>query len=159
MTQVSFPSRSFKAVVALYSIIHVPLDEQPELFRSIARWLMRPGFLLAIVGAATWTGIEHDWLGVPGATMDWNHAETETYRGWLRDLGFTVLRKEFVPEGSGGHTLVFLKSVPANQRWERTGGTQACHARAAATMAAAIKTARIPHAGPSVRLGPAELWC
>ena len=42
MTEASFRDASFDAVVAFYSIIHVPRDEQPGLLRRVAGWL-RPG--------------------------------------------------------------------------------------------------------------------
>ncbi|MUL39228.1 hypothetical protein BWI75_23745 [Gloeocapsopsis sp. AAB1 = 1H9] len=72
MSQVDFAPDSFAAVVAFYSIIHVPVEEQPELFRKIRRWLQAGGYFMATVGHASWTGTENDWL-VPGATMFWSH--------------------------------------------------------------------------------------
>jgi SAM-dependent methyltransferase len=41
-TQVRFPAASFDAVVSLYALIHIPLEEQPALLGRIGRWL-RPG--------------------------------------------------------------------------------------------------------------------
>src|SRR5215211_8080069 len=41
-TRVEFPPSSFDAVVSLYALIHMPLDEQPVLLGRIGRWL-RPG--------------------------------------------------------------------------------------------------------------------
>src|SRR3954470_21537520 len=38
-TQLDFPRESFDAVTALYSILHVPRDEQPALLARIERWL------------------------------------------------------------------------------------------------------------------------
>jgi SAM-dependent methyltransferase len=37
--QVGFPPSSFDAVVSLYALIHMPLDEQPSLLDRIGRWL------------------------------------------------------------------------------------------------------------------------
>ena len=71
MSRVRFPPRSFDAVIALYSLIHVPLSEQQEVIRSIRTWLRPGGRLLAIVGAFVWTGTEDDWLG-SGAAMWWS---------------------------------------------------------------------------------------
>ncbi len=45
MTAVHLPESSFDAVVAFYSIVHVPRDQHATLLRSIASWL-RPGGLL-----------------------------------------------------------------------------------------------------------------
>jgi hypothetical protein len=49
------------------------------------RWLVPHGPLLAIVGAAAWIGTEKQWLG---------------------DAGFAVQWDRFIPEGTGGHTLL-----------------------------------------------------
>jgi SAM-dependent methyltransferase len=103
MTQLDLESGGFDAVVAFYSIIHVPVDEQPELFESIHRWLRSGGMLMAIVGATAGTGTEEDWLGAP---MYWSHDGTETYLAWLRETGFDVRWHRFGPEDDGGHTLV-----------------------------------------------------
>jgi SAM-dependent methyltransferase len=105
MTTLSFPEGTFDAIVCLFSIIHVPLDEQPAFLRNIARWLRPGGVLIATVGHAAWTGVERDWLGVPGGDMWWSHADSETYRTWLADAGLFTEEERFVL-GQGGHTLL-----------------------------------------------------
>lgn len=107
MSSIDFPPHSFAAVVAFFSIIHVPLEEQPAIFRSIFRWLRPDGYLLATVGSGAWTGIEDDWHGAP---MYWSHADRATYLVWLEETGFEVLWTRFVPEKIGGHTLVLAKT-------------------------------------------------
>jgi SAM-dependent methyltransferase len=109
MTALSFSSGSFDAIIALYSLIHVPVEEQRGLLLRITDWLKPGAQFLAIVGSEAWTGTESDWLGVKGATMYWSHAEAATYRRWLHDYGYTVLRDEFVAEGVGGHQLMQVK--------------------------------------------------
>ena len=111
MTAVRFPPSTFAAVVALYSIIHVPLRDQPRLLRRVYRWLRPGGLFLALLGEGAYTGVGKDWLG-SGAPMYWSHADRATYGRWLRKFGFTVLRRTFVPEGRGGHAL-FLARKPA----------------------------------------------
>jgi SAM-dependent methyltransferase len=106
MTTVEFPEATFDAIVCLYAVIHLPLAEQPGFLRSVGRWLRPGGVLLATVGHAAWTGLEEDWLGVPGGDMWWDHADAATYRRWLADAGLLVEDERFVPEGAGGH--VFL---------------------------------------------------
>jgi cyclopropane fatty-acyl-phospholipid synthase-like methyltransferase len=109
MSLVDFAPASFSAVVALYSIIHIPLAEQPDLFKKIRAWLRPGGYLLAIVGAEAWTGEEKNWLGVEGAGMYWSHADVTTYVHWLEELGFEVIRNSFIPEGEGGHRLILAR--------------------------------------------------
>ncbi len=103
-TEIDFPPGSFHAVVALYSLIHMPLDAQQRLISSMARWLTEGGTLLLVAGAQAWTGTEDRWLG-GDAAMWWSHPDAGTYRRWLQDAGFDVVHEEFVPEGDGGHAL------------------------------------------------------
>jgi 2-polyprenyl-3-methyl-5-hydroxy-6-metoxy-1,4-benzoquinol methylase len=107
-TEVSFPDGSFDAVVCLYMLIHVPLDEQPALLGRIASWLVPGGVLLIITGHRAWTGTEDNWLG-GGAPMWWSHADAGTYRGWLADASFVVEAEEFLPEGNDGHALFWCR--------------------------------------------------
>jgi len=98
---------TFDAVVALYSLIHVPIQDQRNLLPKIRRWLRRGGYLLAIVGFERWTGIE-DYFG---AAMFWDHADRETYLAWLTAAGLAPVWDRFVPEGNGGHTLVLAQAL------------------------------------------------
>jgi SAM-dependent methyltransferase len=107
-TQVRFPPSSFDAVVSLYALIHIPLDEQPSLLVRIGRWLRPGGWFLATTGHHAWTGTEDTWLGgeVP---MWWSHADTATYRTWIEHAGLTVITQEVVPEGDGAHALFWAR--------------------------------------------------
>jgi SAM-dependent methyltransferase len=104
MTRVEFSAGRFSGVVAFYSIIHVPLREQPALFDRIARWLRPDGVLVATLGETAWEGIEEDWLG-SGASMYWSHTDRPTYRAWLEERGLRVIEERFVPEENAGHAL------------------------------------------------------
>ncbi len=97
---------SADAVVAFYSLIHVPVPDQRALFPRIRRWLRPGGYLLAIVGAEQWTGIE-SYLG---ADMFWDHADAATYLRWLQEAGLTPIWNRYVPEGTSGHTLVLARA-------------------------------------------------
>jgi SAM-dependent methyltransferase len=106
ITTLRFPNESFAAVTCFFALIHLPLDEQPGLIRSVAQWLRPGGVFAATVGNQAWTGLEKDWLGVKGGDMWWSHADTETYKRWLADAGLRLELEKFVPEGAGGHTFV-----------------------------------------------------
>jgi SAM-dependent methyltransferase len=97
--------QTFDAIVSLYTLIHIPLEDQRVLLsRSLAA--LRPGGLfLAIVGHEHWSGVEN-YLGAP---MFWEHTDTATNLAWLREEGFEVLWHRFVPEGDVGHTLVLAQ--------------------------------------------------
>ncbi len=111
MCDAELPSRSFDLVVALYSIIHVPVEEQRALLGRIRSWLRPGGRMVATLGARAWTGTEADWLGVRGATMFWSHADAATYRAWFDQLGFRIVQDEFVPEPPGGHQLFDVERI------------------------------------------------
>ncbi len=106
MTSLQLPDASFTAVVCLYTLIHLPLEEQPGLLRSVRRWLRPGGLFMATVGHRAWTGLERNWLGVDGGDMWWSHADSETYRNWIIQTGFKIEREAFVPEGVGGHAFI-----------------------------------------------------
>lgn len=105
-----FPADSFDAVVSLYALIHLPLDEQQQLLARIAVWLRPGGCFLCTTGHTAWTGTEDNWLD-GGAPMWWSHTDTPTYRNWLTAAGLAVDAESFVPEGSGGHTLFWAHRV------------------------------------------------
>jgi cyclopropane fatty-acyl-phospholipid synthase-like methyltransferase len=109
MTALDFPAQAFAAITSFYAIIHVPLAEQRALFAKIYHWLQPGGYLMAMVGADTWTGTEENWLDVAGAQMYWSHADTATYGQWLAEQGFVVCWTRFVPEGNGGHSLLLAQ--------------------------------------------------
>jgi SAM-dependent methyltransferase len=113
-TQVQLPPASFDAVVCLYALIHVPLDEQPRLIERIATWLRPDGWLLATVGHDAWTGTEDNWLG-GGAPMWWSHADAATYRAWLQRAGMTIASESLVPDGASAHTLVWAHGSNADE--------------------------------------------
>lgn len=102
------PDGSFDAVISLYALIHVPIEDQRALFPRVHRWLREGGVLLAIVGHERWTGVE-EYLGAP---MFWDHADRATYHEWLEAAGFEVLWCRFIPEGAGGHTLIAARRPP-----------------------------------------------
>jgi SAM-dependent methyltransferase len=106
--EVSFPASSFDAVVSLYALIHMPLDEQPRLLRRIGRWLRPGGWLLATTGHHACTGSEDNWLGGE-APMWWSQADAATYRAWIEQAGLSVVTEDLVPEGDGAHALFWAR--------------------------------------------------
>ena len=111
MTSVRFPVEAFAGVVCLYSLIHVPLDEQPSLLGRMHRWLRPGGLLLVTTGEESYTGIEPNWLG-SNAKMYWSHADAPTYGRWLTGAGFEVIRKTYVSEVESGHALFLARKRP-----------------------------------------------
>ena len=110
MSTVTFSPASFDALVSFYTIIHLPLEEQPPLLKKMYIWLKPDGYLMLITGHnAAWEGQETDWLGVEGRDMFWSHTDRDTYLQWITEAGFHLVWDRFIPEGEGGHTLIFAK--------------------------------------------------
>lgn len=72
MMGLSFPDSSLDAVLAMYSIIHLPREEQVTMVQRISRWLSPGGlFLCSFPGEDFETSQEGDWLE-EGAWMYWS---------------------------------------------------------------------------------------
>jgi len=97
----------FDAIVSLYALIHVPLEDQRRLLPRLRQWLVPRGLVLAIVGHERWAGVEQ-YLGTD---MFWDHADADTYKLWFHEAGFSIVWDRFVPEGSSGHTLVLARAT------------------------------------------------
>lgn len=90
VTSVEFPDASFDAVVAFYSIFHIPREEQVTLFRRVHDWLKPGGYLMCTLSHTAETAYtEDDFFGV---TMYWSNYGLGDYTEILTRLGFTILR-------------------------------------------------------------------
>lgn len=112
MTTVHFPAATFDAVVAFYSIIHVPREEQPELIGRIHSWLKPGGRFLATWPFTAWEGTESDWEGW-GSTMWWSHYGWQEYEEMLAGAGFTV---ESVEEQHDGEDWLWVVARKPDER-------------------------------------------
>ena len=108
MTRRIWEPASFDAVIVLYSLIHVPLVDQPSVIEQVSDCLVDGGLLLATVGREAWTGSDSDWLG-GGVEMWWSQTDQATYRAWLEAAGPEVIECSFVPDGESGHALFWAR--------------------------------------------------
>ena len=90
---------SVDAVVALWTIPHVPRDEHADLFARIHDWL-RPGglFLAALTFGGDAGSVQESFLGAPMFFSGW---DADTNRRLLRDAGFELLEDELVTQDEG----------------------------------------------------------
>lgn len=110
MTTVEFAPGSYDAVVAFYSMINVPLQDQAALVRRFADWLVPGGLLLATVGQEAWTGIETDWRGVQGLQIYYSHAHVSQYRVWFEQAGLVVQEQGRIPlRGDPGYAMLVAR--------------------------------------------------
>ena len=106
MITLAFPPASFDAVVAFYSIIHLPRTEQALLITRLAAWLRPGGWFLGNFGTSDDPGtIEPDWLGVP---MYWSSHNAQKYPDLIRQVGFTLVEMEVLIDNEDGQAVPFL---------------------------------------------------
>jgi len=92
-TALELPFGEVDAVTALYSVVHVPRDEQPALFARIRDWLKPGGLFLTSLSHVGGPDRTDHWLGVD---MFFSGYDAETNRGLLRGAGFDLLADELV---------------------------------------------------------------
>jgi ubiquinone/menaquinone biosynthesis C-methylase UbiE len=117
---VVFPASRFDAVVAFYSIFHVPREEQEELFRRFHRWLKPGGYLLTTVSdVSEESHLEDDFFGV---TMYWSSYGLEEYMKIVDRAGFEVLQVTTVGSGYREAEQLPEETHPVVFARKRSGG-------------------------------------
>ena len=115
ITSTDFAPLSFEAVVAIYSIFHLPREEQPALFQRIHRWLRPGGYLLCSLSYYNEAGYTES--GFFGVTMYWSNYALSEYLDTLARVGFEVVsitstaegKAESAPENIEDHPLVLAQ--------------------------------------------------
>lgn len=97
LTDLPFRDSVFDAVVAFWSVIHVPMDEHQAVFDEFTRVLRPGGRALVCEGTTEWIGENSDWLE-SGVEMQWNIAGADATREQLRTAGFTIVQCCGAPE-------------------------------------------------------------
>lgn len=114
---IDFPAASFDAVVAFYSIFHLPREEHPELLRRIYTWLKPGGYLMATVNFLAEEGYtEDDFFDT---TMYWSNYGLADYQVILAQLGFKLLETIVIGHGypaekqtiAEHHPLIFAQAT------------------------------------------------
>jgi SAM-dependent methyltransferase len=115
MCRLHFCPASFDAVVAFYSLTHVPRARLGELLARVAEWLRPGGLFVATMGAGDTPGsVEEDWLGVP---MFFSHFDSRTNLQLLDGAGLRVERDDVVTEvEDDGQEVSFLWVVARRRR-------------------------------------------
>ncbi|KAJ5439193.1 uncharacterized protein N7458_010191 [Penicillium daleae] len=91
MMELSFENGSFDAVLAMYSIFHLPRDEQVTMLTRIHGWLKDGGWLLAnFSGSEFEVSSDEKWLGGEEGVVHWSGWGVEGTRKVLTDVGFGI---------------------------------------------------------------------
>ncbi|KAJ3045484.1 hypothetical protein HDV00_009137 [Rhizophlyctis rosea] len=108
MMSLTFPPASLDAVVGMYSLIHLPREEQTELLHRILKWLKPGGMLLANFSAKELPGAINDhWLHEEG-WMFWSGWGAEGMVERLREVGLELLVSEEIDEEGDARFLWVL---------------------------------------------------
>jgi SAM-dependent methyltransferase len=106
MTALDVQPESLDAVVAFYSLTHVPRADLPVLLAAIHRWLRPGGVFLASLGAQDSPDeVEADWLGAP---MFFSHYGAKRNRSLVRNAGFELEEAVVEAEPEDRHDALFL---------------------------------------------------
>jgi SAM-dependent methyltransferase len=91
----SFEPGSFDAVVALFSLTHVPTADLPRLLVRVAAWLRPSGLFLATFGASgPHDSFVEDFLGAP---MFFSGFDVETNERLVAEAGLEILTSRVEP--------------------------------------------------------------
>lgn len=90
MTDLDIADHSVAGVLAFWSVIHVPDQAVPGVFREFRR-VLRPGSPV-LIGFHVGQGTSHTREGYTGRTInvDSYRREPRQVAGWLREAGFTI---------------------------------------------------------------------
>lgn len=97
MTALPLGDGSVDAVVAFWSLIHVPMADHGRVIEEFARVLRPGGRVLLCEGEDEWDGSNPDWLDT-GVGMEWSLAGEEATREQLHDAGFRVVDRWAAPD-------------------------------------------------------------
>jgi SAM-dependent methyltransferase len=107
--ELELPAETFDAVTALYSLVHVPREEQSVLLGRIRSWLKPGGLFLASMSHVGGEDRIDEWLGVE---MFFSGFDAETNRRLVRQAGFELLADELVwmhePEPDGDTAFLWV---------------------------------------------------
>jgi SAM-dependent methyltransferase len=106
MTSVQFAPMAFDAVVAFYSITHVPKAEHELVISNVAAWLHPGGVFVASFGVeeGDWTG---DWLGVP---MFFSHSAPEAAKAMVRKAGLNLTQTEVKKQDNEDASFLWISA-------------------------------------------------
>ena len=128
MMSLSFPKGSLGAVVAFYSIFHLPREEQATMLQRIRVWLdqdgvdiydaqsttksntNRGGLLLLNMGSTdNQLSSADDWLDVKDSgRVYWSSFDADKNLSLVKEAGFEILESEVIKETELGHEVSFL---------------------------------------------------
>jgi SAM-dependent methyltransferase len=87
LARVAFAAGSFDAVIAFFSLIHVPREEHASVLADVARWLRPGGSFVVTLGVAPQA---EDWGSMLGARLFWSSWDREANLRLVAEAGLTI---------------------------------------------------------------------
>ncbi|KAH7357991.1 methyltransferase domain-containing protein [Plectosphaerella cucumerina] len=113
MLTLDIPAASLDAVVGMYSVIHLPREEQVAMLGNIARWLKPGGWMLVNFGTEVSEGSEEkEWLGEGEGWMYWSGWGVEGSLEKVKEAGLEVVIKEETQDATDADFLWVLARKP-----------------------------------------------
>ncbi|KAJ5492792.1 hypothetical protein N7539_001538 [Penicillium diatomitis] len=95
MMELELEAESLDAVLAMYSIFHLPRDEQRIMLARIHGWLKAGRWVLMNFAAAEFErASDEKWLGAKEGVVHWSGWGVEGTRKMLEEVGFEILLEE-----------------------------------------------------------------
>ncbi len=91
-TKYKFNNNNFNAVIALYSIFHIPKEEHEIIIKMIYDYLLKDGYLLITMGVEETKGIELDNDFCGNVKMAWSNYDSEKNIGIIKNNGFDIIK-------------------------------------------------------------------
>jgi len=109
MTELDYPDNFFDGILAYYSIIHVPRDEQYDLFVNFHRMLKPNG--VALFSLHSTDDPESVFDDFFDSTMYWSGFDKDTNLKMLTEIGFEIIWSKLVEDslGDSKHLFVFIR--------------------------------------------------
>lgn len=112
MYALNFASDSFDAVIGMYSLIHLPREEQAIILHKIAAWLKVGGYLLAnFSGEATEGIVMENWLVEKGWVYWSGYGSKETVEK-VRETGLQVVINQIEEDAVDASFLWLIAEKP-----------------------------------------------
>ncbi|KFA64825.1 hypothetical protein S40285_01414 [Stachybotrys chlorohalonatus IBT 40285] len=115
MTELTFADNSLTAVVALYTLIHLPAEEQVAMLGKIGKWLEPGGCMLANLSAVKMPGvIMEEWLE-PKGWMYWSGLGKEETMKAMDAAGLKVEVEAVQGDAEESFLWLIARKPPASE--------------------------------------------
>ena len=111
--EVDFAENQFDAVIAIYSLFHLPSKDHLALFEKIYKWLDKGGIALFTYAGKQYTGEDEfdGYITFLGEELFYSHKSPENLVQDLNSVGFSVINQEYHEIGGETFLWITLKKI------------------------------------------------